>query len=245
MAFGWDTALNVLNDTAVQCGLAAVADPYASTDPNFVLLRGLLKSLGQNLRREKELGWTWLQKEASFVTTANVASYALPADFGRMIPQTGWNRTNRLPLGGPLSPEEWQYLKARLVGVVFTVLFRPQQQKLFLYPDTNTPGGYTIAYEYSSRYWVQPTGQSSATAEAPSASTDTLWYDSQLLIAGLKLAWKKERGFDTTAAQGDYDALLNQIKADDGSAPVLSLGRVAQGDLLIGSQSIPYTGFGK
>lgn len=155
MAF--DTAANIVNDAAVEVGLGSVADPFTSQDANFVQLCRLLKSCGRELVQARN--WTYLRKEHTFTTVVNKPIYALPADFLRMYDQTGWNRTNRLPLGGPLSPQEWQYLKARLVGVVFTVLFRPMNRTINLYPDNPTPAGYVIAFEYGSAYWVQsPTG---------------------------------------------------------------------------------------
>lgn len=153
MAF--DTAANIINDAAVEIGLGSVTDPFTSQDANFAQLCRLLKSCGRELVMARN--WTYLRKEFTFTTVANKSVYSMPTDFLRMYDQTGWNRTNRLPLGGPLSPQEWQYLKARLVGVVFTVLFRPMNRTIAVYPDTNTPAGYQIAFEYGSNYWVQST----------------------------------------------------------------------------------------
>ena len=149
------TAGDIVNEAAVEIGLSAVSDPYASTDPNFVQLRQLLKSLGREIVHTRR--WTILRRERSFTTVQGQAIYPLPADFHEMLPQTWWNRTNRLPVGGPLSPQEWQYLKARLVGVVFNVLFRPMQGIIELYPDTNTPGGYNVVFEYQSEWWCKNT----------------------------------------------------------------------------------------
>lgn len=148
------TAGDIINEAAVEIGLSAVPDPYTSTDPNFVQLRQLLKSLGREIVHARR--WTILRRERAFTTVAGQAIYPLPADFHEMLPQTWWNRTNRLPVGGPLSPQEWQYLKARLVGVVFNVLFRPMQNVIELYPS-NTPAGYDIVYEYQSEWWVKNT----------------------------------------------------------------------------------------
>lgn len=245
MALGFDTAGSLINDAAVQCGLTAVTDPYASTDANFILLRTLLKRVGSDLWSAKEGGWSWFQQSTSFVTVQGTNNYALPADFGGMQDQSGWNRTNRLPLGGPLSPQEWQYLKARLVGVVFTVLFRPMQQRIYLYPDTDTPGGYTIAYEYLSRYWAQPYGQTSATLEAPTAATDTVLFDREVVIAGLEKEFLAKRGFDTTKVDADYEARLAACLAKDAAAPILRLNnRDEWVEPLLGQQNVPFTGFG-
>jgi hypothetical protein len=161
-----------------------------------------------------------------------------------MIDQTWWNRTNRLPLGGPLSPQEWQYLKARLVGVVFTVLFRPLDGQISLYPDTNTPGGYDIAFEYVSRWWV---GTSTATTgDAPSSGSQYIWFEPQLVLRLLKLAFKKETGFEAEAAQNDYDATLAACIESDSPAPVLRLdqGTGAFSEPIIGERNVPITGWG-
>lgn len=245
----WDTAANIVNDAAVELGLISFqskpADPFGSTDPNLGLLCQLLKSAGRELLGEKDNGWTHLQTEHTFTTVQGTYQYDLPTDFYRMVPQSGWNRTNRLPLAGPLSPQEWQYLQGQLAGVVFTVLFRPAQQKLWLYPSTNTPGGYTIAFEYLSRNWVQPQGQSSATTDAPTASTDTLWFDSQLLMRGLKLAFLRNRGFDTTSAQQMYEQALGRAKDSDGSAKKLSLNSRGLQPHFIDAANLPVTGYGQ
>jgi hypothetical protein len=242
----WDTAANIINDAAVEMGLipftGKLTDPFTSGDANIGRLCQLLKSVGRDLQRVKQ--WTHLQKECSFTTVQGTATYSLPSDFERMIDQTWWNRTNRLPLGGPLSPQEWQYLKARLVGVVFTVLFRPLDGQISLYPDTNTPGGYDIAFEYVSRWWV---GTSTATTEdAPSSGSQYIWFEPQLVLRLLKLAFKKETGFEAEAAQNDYDATLAACIESDSPAPVLRLdqGTGAFSEPLIGERNIPITGWG-
>lgn len=298
-SFAYSTAGTIINDAAVEVGLASVADPYASTDQNFVQLCGLFKSLGKTLWRLKQ--WTQLQQVYTFTSVQNQSRYSLPVDFGSMIEQTGWNRTNSLPLAGPLSPQEWEYLKGRLAGVVFTVLFRPMSQQLWLYPDTDTPGGYAIAFEYVSRYWAVPasthahsgpwsdgmsvttgdyftnggniyvatstgtTGASGPTTTgtgisdggvtwnyvsawgivSPTVGTDVVLFDPLLAMRGLKLAWLKAKGFDTTSAQDDFDATLESVIGADANAPVLSLSRGLSIEPLIGDQSVPITGFGQ
>lgn len=297
-SFVFSQAGTIINDAAVEVGLAADSDPLTSTDPNFIQLCGLLKSLGRDLWREKE--WTQLQQVYTFTTVADQARYDLPADFGAMIEQTGWNRTSRLPLGGPLSPQQWEYLKAFQTGVVFTVLFRPMNQQLWLIPDIDTPGDFAIGFEYVSRYWAIPaatvsnlgpwsdgiavtTGQrytnggntyiatSTATtgASGPTGtgsgisdggvtwnyvsawgdgkvtlSTDVVLFDPLLVMRGLKLAWLKAKGFDTTAAQGDFDTTLERVKGADSNAPVLSLNGNSD-NYLLSDKNIPITGFGE
>lgn len=241
----WDTAGNIINDAGVEVGLDAVTDPFTSTDANYAQLCRLIKSCGRDMVHERS--WNHLRKEHTFTTVQGQSEYDLPADYHNMLDQTGWNRTNRLPLGGPLSAQEWQYLKARLAGVVFNVLFRPMNQKISLYPDTNTPGGYDIAFEYNSAYWISTAGSPTVTSsDAPTASTDLVWFDALLMTRALKLAFLKAKAFDTTSVQQDYNATLARVKGHDAPSPVLSMnGRNLTGrDPLIGNQSVPITGFG-
>jgi hypothetical protein len=243
---GWPTAGSIVSDAAVEVGLSPVADPYSSNDPNIVQMCQLLKSLGRDLILQRE--WSYLRREHLFTTVQGTAYYDLPADFRRMINQTWWNRTNRLPVGGPLSPQEWQYLKARLVGVVFNVLFRPDAGRIELYPDVNTPGGYQIAFEYESKFWVSSAATPTVLGyEAPSTSDQLVWFDPLLLTRGLKLYLLRAKGFDTTNAQQEFISTLESIKATDAPSPILSVTRGARlgiVDPLIGGQSVPITGFG-
>ncbi len=237
-----DTAGNIINDAATECGLAPVSDPYLSTDANFVRLCGLLKSVGRDLQRKRQ--WTHLQREYTFTTVADTANYDLPPDFRGMIAQTGWNRTNRLPLGGPLSPQEWQYLKGRLEGVAFRVLFRPVQQQMYLYPDTSVPVGDTIAFEYMSNYWVQRVGEPGPSHDSPSASLDIVLFESILVMRALKVAFLKSTGFDVTAALADLDDTWAMVASDDAPGPVLSINKSSLTEQMLGEQSIPITGYG-
>lgn len=165
---GWPTAQSVLAQAAVELGLVGSPDDlgdnaYDSTDANIVQLRALLKKAGRDLLAEAQ--WSQLRQEYSILTesaadaTANnhqtLGAFVLPADFAEMIDQTGWNRTNRLPLGGGLSEQEWQYLSSRLAGVVWTVLFKPRQGLFWLYPSTSTPAAQAITFAYKSSWWVQ------------------------------------------------------------------------------------------
>jgi hypothetical protein len=165
---GWPTAQTVLAQAAVELGLVGSPDDlgdnaYDSTDSNIVQLRALLKKAGRDLVDEYD--WEQLRAEWAITTLAGdfgvdaaqrTGVYVLPKDWHAMLPQTGWNRTNRLPMGGALSEQEWQYLASRLTGVVWTILFKPRQGMVWLYPSTSTPAGQEIVFVYKSENWVRP-----------------------------------------------------------------------------------------
>lgn len=361
----YDTAGDIINDVAAEIGLGSSADPYASTDSNFIQLRALLKSVGRRLTFEND--WSHLRGEYVATTSSGQSQYGLPPDWNNMIDQTGWNRTNRLPIGGPLSPQEWQFFKSRLSGVVFNVLFRQMQGRWNLYPDTSTPAGYQIACEYNSRWWVGGSvdpappnratpadydpnhkngagypagdaviypiagndvwmytvtvpsntvpsaanatymgtisdytgdwaagiviaagdykysagecyialtaGTTSATAtsgpvgfgsvldgsviwkwcdpfgftttDAPTASDDTIWFDSTLVSRALKLAFLEAKGFPADAAKREFDQVFNSVVDSDRPSPILNLRGRSPFDPLLGIQNIPIVGYGQ
>ena len=239
----WDTALNIINDAAVECGLPESTDPFNGADANFTQLARLLKSAGRELVHLKN--WTHLRKEHTFTTVQGTPNYALPADYHNMYDQTWWNRTNRLPLGGPLSPQEWQYLKSRLAGVVFTVLFRPMEGEIWLYPDTNTPGGFDIAFEYHSSWWVGATNTATTTDDITSSS-QYVFFDPLLMTRMLKYKFLAAKGFDTTNAYQEFQLTLDAVKGHDTPSPILNLNRNRglRIDPLLGQQNVPITDFG-
>jgi len=240
-----ETAEQIINAAAVEVGLATATNPYTSTDPNFIALRQLLKSLGRKLWRERN--WAHLSREHSFDTELDVQAYVLPPDFGRMVDQTGWNQTSGQPLGGPQTPQEWQLQASSLLGGIgIRVSFRPWKGQLYLSSGSGATiaANQTIQFEYISKWWVQPAAVDTANTDEPTASTDKLWFDPMLLVTGLKLAWKQAKGFDTTADQLDFDRMLMQSMGDDAASPTIRLG--GRGTALgLFTLNVPDTGYGQ
>lgn len=242
----WDSVQQIISQAALEVGLgSAGTDVVNSTDPNILQMVGLLNSCGRELVHLRS--WNHLRGEHLFTTVAGQSVYPLPADYHNMIDQTWWNRTNRLPVGGPLSAQEWQYLKGRLVGIVFNVLFRPMNRQISLYPTTNTPAGFEIAFEYNSSYWVSRTAApDTRVGDSVLYSTDLVWFDPLLVMRKVKLDFLKAKGFDTSAAQQDFNVALDYVKGNDAPSPTLHAERRFNPivDPLIGGQSVPVTGFG-
>lgn len=217
----FDTANNVLNDAAVELGLTAAdeVDFYAATNPALIQLRRLLKGLGEELVRDYR--WTHLQRQYNVVTTPGVDAYALPPDFARLIDGTEWNRTQQMPLGGPINAQGWQLLKAHSASGTVWLNFRIAGNHFFLHPVPGTVE--SLFFEYITRRWVLDDGGTLPNAEAPDAAADVLWFDRRLLIYGLRLRFLEAKGFPTAAVQRLYEDALAAAQGGDGAAPVLSL----------------------
>jgi hypothetical protein len=248
----WDTAGNIINRAASELGLGKVQDPLGSADPNFAQLAALLTSFGQDL--VKKFQWQHLVTEYLLNTLAGVLIYALPADWMELIPQTGWNRTTRLPMAGPLSSQQWQGLKAWTINSAYTVAFRLNPNELWFL--VAPPVGTQLAMEYRSNSWIIPNGYAQGNyntvgvngQSAIAVSGDVLLFDPLLLTRALKLKWKEEKGFDTTSALKDFEDTLGSVISAAFPAPTLSLNGPRAGgaqDRLISNENLPITGFGR
>ena len=154
------------------------------------------------------------------------------------------SQTSSFTFGRPLTGQEWSYLAGRLTGIVFTVLFFPTLNLIRLFPNKDPSGGFIIAYKYASSFWVSATGGTVPTADAPTANTDILYFGKGLMMHKVKLLWLRNKGFDTSIAQREYDDSFERAANADGSAAKLNLRGPLGFDPLIGIQSIPLTGFG-
>lgn len=235
----------IVNDAALELGLQTVADPFNTTDPNYRQLIGYLKSIGRELWRTRQ--WSFLTNEYVFTTVAGQQSYPFPTDFGALVNQTAWDRTNQIPAGGPLSSQDWQALKARQIDLAFVVAIRQWQGQLQIFQTVAS--GRVIAYEYLSKFWVASaaavTAGTGPDQDAATASSDTIYFDPLLMVKALRLEFRKGKGFDTTAEQADYERVLSLVMGDDSAMPILNLqGSGSYSEPLVGAGNLPFTGFG-
>jgi hypothetical protein len=147
-------------------------------------------------------------------------NYPLPSDWSRQIPQTEWDRSNRWPLLGPNSPQDWQSFKSGIVYAGPRLRFRIQGNTLAINPPPSD--NLNLAFEYISKSWVLAT-DGVTYKDQFTADTDTFVFDDSLMTIGLKLRWLQTKGFEYDYAQREFDSLLNLCIGQDKSAPKLSL----------------------
>ena len=146
-------------------------------------------------------------------------AYDLPSDWLSEIPQTEWDRTNRWPLLGPQSPQDWQSFKSGIVYAGPRQRFRIQENQILINPPP--PNGLLFSLEYISTGWVI----NSVNQRLPrfTNDTDTAIFPDSLLITGLQAQFKAAKGLDGTFDLAEFRVMLDTIKAQDKSAPKLSL----------------------
>lgn len=155
-------------------------------------------------------------------------AYNLPADWDRQIPQTEWDRTNRWPLMGPESSQDWQSFRSGIVYSGPRQRFRIANNAVNVVPDP--PSGLMFAYEYVSANWI--IAQDGTRKASFTADTDSPIFDDSLLITGLKSQWKAAKGLDGTFDLSEFRTLLETLKGQDKSAPVLSMAPIFPTGLL-------------
>lgn len=235
-------ASEILNRVAAEVGVSPVTDPFASQDPFFIKLQYLLQTAGEELMQAYP--WNALQKSHQITTVATTGDYDMPADFGYIINQTEWDHTNRVPMGGPLSPQEWTYLKGRnLASNTLYASFRIAEGKFKVFPDPPT-AGLDLNFEYISKDWVYDI-DIDAEKDGVTKGNDRPLFDKTLITRFVKLKWLESGGFDTTKAQADFNQIFNFLTGTDKGAPVLDAGLNCSGIPLLNSWNTPDTGFGQ
>lgn len=235
----WDTVGHLVSAAAIELGLvsAPIADPFASRDPNIVQLLQFLTSGGRSLVKHRD--WHHLQKEYTFQSLLGVEAYPLPADYRKMIDDTEWNRTTTIPLGGPLSGKDWQFLKARNQSLTVQVYFRIWQQQFFLRSPVS---GQTIAFEYQSSDWVASATDNGPTQDAPAAAADIVCFDPLLVVARLKMDYRRNKKQDSQSEQDDYVEALAAAENEDAQGVTIYLGgRLNRGPRRIDRSNLPDT----
>jgi len=235
---------DIVNQVAVEVGVPKAADVFSATDVAFEQLTTLANACGMELLQDA--AWEGLVREHAFVTQVGDSGvYELPPNFAYMINQTGWDRTNNVMLGGPLSAQEWAYLEGRdLVNQTIYATFREVDNKFNLFPQP-PPVGLNIHFEYISRDWVLVNGQADQYSDMCVQPADVPLFEPHLFERLLKLRFLEARGFDTAMAASQYDKSFTSWKGKDKGAPILNAGNSYGGvPYLDGFRNTPDTNFG-
>ena len=241
----YDTAQNLINRAAIELGLGSSSDVFASTDPKYVQLRGLLNTCGQDLVEAFE--WEYLRREHAITTVGatDTGAYALPDDFGYMINQTHWNRTDQLPMSGGMSAQQWQYVKGRgLANTTIYISFRVFENEFHVFPDDPVPDAKDLRFEYISRYWVKLDGSASPDSDVVTANGDVVLFKPTMIVQYLRFKFLDAKGFDSASALGAFTKSYLQATGGNKGAPILSAGSSHSGVPLLDHRNIPVSNYG-
>ena len=202
------TLLTQIQNACDTIGLSRPSVAIASTDQNVRVLLALANTEGQELL--ERYAWPQTPIEKTHTTLAaelqGVVTTLAPG-FSYIINSTFWNRTLSEPVSGPLSPSEWQALKARTATGPYSS-FRMQGGKLYAYPAP--VAGNTWVFEYQSTYFCQASG--GANQSVWTADSDVGVLDENLMMLGTVWRFKKKNGLDYSEDFRMYEQkLANQM----------------------------------
>lgn len=190
----------------------------ASTDKNIIQILSLAQEEGISLMRRHP--WTVLTMEKTFTGTADdEQTGAIPSDFDRFIDESFYNRTQRRPVEGPISPQDWQQVQATTATTLIES-YRVRGTSILITPTPN--GTDTYAYEYISENWCASSGGTGQAAWA--ADTDVGVLDEELMTLGIEWRFKAAKGFDYSELFRTYELSVADKFLRDGGKRRLSFG---------------------
>jgi hypothetical protein len=213
--------LTVCQNACYEIGLDAPTSIVGNTDDDARQLLALVNREGDYLSRRGT--WQALQKEHTLALVNGTQTYALPADWRYILPDTTWDRTNQRQADNPVSPQEWQMLKGwtQVGGLTRRLRIR---NNLFEFEQAIAAAddGNTVALEYVSKFWC---GTDAGVAKARyTLNTDIALIDEELITQGLIWRMLRAKGLDYETAYQEYELAVNQQFGRDRGAKKLCFG---------------------
>jgi len=237
------TLLQIVQTSCDELGIARPTTVVGSNDLQVRQILALLNREGKEISAREGLygGWPQLRKEHTFNTADGTAAYNFPADLQYFMNTTAWDRSQKWPMHGPVSPQTWQVLKSGTVGSVGPrTRFRVMAGQLYLDPTPTTIRA--IVLEYYSNTWCESSG---GTDQAVwTADNDLPLLPDDCFILGLKWRFRKEKGLDYQEHFNEYEDFVTSKLSRSSMAPIIDIASTPCGVRLINEDNIPDTGYG-
>lgn len=210
------TCLTLVQTVCSRLGFQRPGAVVTSPDLQVQQLLALANEEGQSLA--EATNWQALRKEATFTTVAaqqqgTLATIAPGSKF--IVNDTIWNRSLRMPVFGPLSPQIWQQNAA--------MFYQGPWNQYRIFDDAinfipTPPAGQQCAFEYVTKYWTV------SGADTFQSDTDAPLLDEQVMILGTIWRFKQAKGLDFTSDLTKYQRQVANLQAREVTKPVLDLG---------------------
>lgn len=216
--------MSVLSVVQHVCGRTNVPVPVTvlgNADRQVTQMLRLLEEEGNDLSTRGD--WNVLSYEATVTTLANqsqgyVATWATNG-FRHIRNDTFWDRTNKLPILGPLTEREWQQIQAMTTT---GPRYRYRIKNNLLLATPTPPAGLTWVFEYISKNWLQ-TADLTTYLQYASLDTNNILLPEDLVIAGLRWRWMREKGFDYAELFNTYEHQVKNALGRDGGKRTLRM----------------------
>lgn len=175
-------------------------------------------------------------------------AYPFPSDLSYFINQTGWNRSFRWQLLGPVDAQEWQVIKSGVSPAGPRMRYRIFGGQIVVTPVGSSSSVYqnTIALEYVTNQWVATQAAPTIPAQMQfQQDTDVALINEDLIAMGAKWRFLRAKGMSYDDEFEQWSNKYSKAIGRDAMARNLSLNARASGLNLLGSNNIPDTGYGR
>lgn len=213
------TLLQICEEAMEGTGITAPSAIISGDDTAQQLLR-LANTAGDFVAKAGD--WQGLITEATFDvldTDIQVTIESVWTDIRKIIDNTMFNRTQQMPVRGPLSAQAWQQIKSNSVSPG-SLFFRLRGGKLLLIG--NRVAGDDIYFEYVSKNWVSNAAASAFTNRF-AADTDFPRFDDKALMLELRWRFREAKGLEYAEAMRDAMEYVAERFANDKPAETLNL----------------------
>jgi len=203
------------------CGRNNLPVPSAiiGGDASTLQIMRLLEEEGNDLALRGN--WGALTIDVTHTTVASEDQGAIdticPTSFRYIINDTTWDRSTRLPLF-PVDVTDWQAIKATISSVQ---PYRYLLQGGHFYVTPVPAAGLTWAWSYMSSAWILKADGSKLRYFV--ADTDTMLLPDDLLLAGLRWRWLKEKGLEYAELFATYEKMVTQYLSTERPRPRLNM----------------------
>lgn len=188
--------------------IAGNADPAAQNILRIINKCGVKLALAYD--------WNILRVEDTITapgTETLVTAANMPADFGRFVPETMWDRDSNNLISGPITPVEWNGLKVQTSS---------SQNKKFIFRGgaiLTTPligSGVTVAYEYIKKNWCDIAAGGTEKA-AFTIDSDVALIDEELLTRYAAYEWLATEGQPFQLAMKSFEDYFTTLTDTEGA----------------------------
>jgi hypothetical protein len=215
------TLLDMMQSVCLEIGLPVPTAVVTTQDDQVKQLLALANREGRE-QVSAAGGWSQLKGEQLITLVNGQAAYDFPTDFDSYMPSTIWNRDQRWPVAGPLTPQEWQFVKSGLINAQPWQRYRVMDGQLFIDPiPTPASTGQTIVIEYQSKAFCASAAGVKQTQWL--GDTDTYLLPEDVLTLGVKWRFLAAKRMNYAQERKDWQDCVDRELARSTVGRTLSL----------------------
>lgn len=213
--------LTMIQEVTEDLGITIPTSIIGNSSSDIKQLLALANREGRDLASRYQ--WSSLVRENTFTFLTQKDQGAIngtvvaDSDVDYIINDTIWDRTQSVPVCGPMSPILRQAHEAFSVAGPYARYYIRGKNLFF---DV-IPAANTGAFEYKSTWWCESSGGSGQASWV--ADTDVGRLNEGLMGLGITWRWLRRKGFDYAEEMRTYESRILDAMAQDGTKRTLSL----------------------